>query len=417
MKKLEVRFTRSPDDSMPVGTLAEDHGRVVFEYAPDFLATGLNLSPFQLPLEPGLFEHRDREFGPLLGVFDDSLPDGWGRLLMDLHFRSLGRNLAEIGPLDRLAWLGTRTMGALTYHPPASRDARDTGVFDLNELARQSWEILTGSAVDVLPQLLRAGGSPGGARPKVLVGYNPDSGNVISGADDLPEGWEQWIVKFLSNEDRPDAGAVEVAYSLMACSAGIDMPPTRLFETTKGDRFFGVKRFDRDGNRRYHVHTFGNLIHSNFRIPSADYADLLKATSFLTRNHQDVLRAFRRMAFNVLAHNRDDHVKNFAFLMDDLIGSAGSGKGGDWSLSPAYDLSFTAGPGGEHSMTLAGEGRNPTRSHMLKLAEQADVSRRDADAIIAEVQDAIARWPAYAVNAGVGTDTAQWIAQSLPRLR
>jgi len=409
MKKLEVRFTRSPGDSQPVGTLAEDRGRVYFEYTTDFLATGLNLSPFRLPFEPGLFEHRDRDFGPLPGVLDDSLPDGWGLLLMDRHFRSLGRNLAEISPLDRLAWLGTRTMGALTYHPPASRDDSDASVFDLHDLARQSQEILTGSAVDVLPQLLKAGGSPGGARPKVLVGYNPDTGDVISGEDDLPEGFEHWIVKFMAKEDNPDAGAVEYAYSLMAREAGIDMPPTRLFETAEGDRFFGIKRFDRDGNRRYHVHSFGNLIHSNFRIPSADYADLLKATSLLTRNHQDVLRAFRRMAFNVLAHNRDDHVKNFSYVMDD--------RSGDWGLTPAYDLLFTPGPGGEHTMTIAGEGRNPARPHMLKLAEQADVSKREAIAIIDEVQAAVGTWPEHAANAGVSKAAAEQIAQALSQLR
>ena len=408
MKKLDVRLTRSPDDSMHVGTLAEDRGRVYFEYAADFLATGLNLSPFRLPFEPGLFEHRDREFGPLPGVFDDSLPDGWGLLLMDRHFRSLGRNLAEISPLDRLAWLGTRTMGALTYHPPASRDDSDASVFDLHDLARQSQEILAGSAVDVLPQLLKAGGSPGGARPKVLVGYNPDTGAVISGEDDLPEGFEHWIVKFMAKEDSPDAGAVEYAYSLMARQAGIDMPPTRLFETAKGEHFFGIRRFDRDGNRRYHIHTFGNLIHSNFRIPSADYADLLKATSLLTRNHQDVLRAFRRMAFNVLAHNRDDHVKNFAFILDD--------KNGDWALTPAYDLLFTPGPGGEHTMTIAGEGRNPNRPHMLKLAQQAEISKREATVIIDEVQAAVGNWTDHAAQAGVRQTTADQIAQSLPQL-
>ena len=171
MKRLEVRFARNPDESLRVGELAEDRGRVYFEYDAEFLATGLNLSPFRVPFEPGLFEHRDREFGPLPGLFDDSLPDGWGLLLMDRHFRSLGRDLAEIGPLERLSWLGGWTMGALTYHPPADRENVDVSVFDLHELARQSQEILSGSAVDVLPELLRAGGSPGGAGPKVLVGF------------------------------------------------------------------------------------------------------------------------------------------------------------------------------------------------------------------------------------------------------
>jgi serine/threonine-protein kinase HipA len=409
MKKLDVCFTRSPGNRLVVGILAEERGRVYFEYAADFLATGLNLSPLRLPFEPGLFEHRDREFGPLPGLFDDSLPDGWGLLLMDRHFRSLGRTLPEISPLDRLSGLGTLTMGALTYHPPTDRQDSDAGVFDLHHLAGQSQAILAGSAVEVLPELLRAGGSPGGARTKVLVGLNPDTGDVRSGEDDLPDGFEHWIVKFAADADSRDAGAVEYAYSLMAREAGIDIPPTRLFETSEGDRFFGARRFDRDGNRRYHVHTFGNLIQSNFRIPSADYADLLKATSLLTRNHQDVLQAFRRTAFNVLAHNRDDHVKNSAFRLDDTTG--------EWGLTPAYDLLFSAGPGGEHTMTLAGEGRNPGRPHMLRLTEQADVSKREAVAILGEVQAAVTHWPDYAAQAGVSMVVSQQIARSLPDLR
>lgn len=407
MKKLDVQFTRAPGESLPVGTLAEDRGRVYFEYRPEFLDTGLNLSPFRLPFEAGLFEHTDREFGPLPGLFDDSLPDGWGLLLMDRCFRSRGLNPAEVSVLDRLSWLGTRTMGALTYHPPAQCEDLDADVFDLHDLARHSQELLAGDAVDVLPQLLRAGGSPGGARPKVLVGFDPTGGRIVSGEDDLPDEFEHWIVKFSARTDSPDTGAVEYAYSLMAADAGIDMPTTRLFETSEGDRFFGVKRFDRDGNRRIHVHTFGNLIQANFRIPSADYADLLKTALLLTRNHQDVLRAYRRMVFNVLAHNRDDHVKNFAFILDAAAG--------EWTLSPAYDLTRTTGPGGEHTMTLAGEGKNPDRSHMNQLARQADISQKDADRIFNEVKSAITNWPDHAATAGVSPTNTNRIAKSMNR--
>lgn len=393
MKKLTVCFTRSPGEFLPVGILAEDRGRVYFEYDPEFLTTGLNLSPFHLPFGGGLFEHTDRQFGPLPGVFDDSLPDGWGLLLMDRHFRSRDLNPTDVSVLDRLSWLGTCTMGALTYHPPTIHENVDASVFNLHNLAHQSQEILAGTAKEVLPQLLRAGGSPGGARPKVLVGFNPVTGKIISGEDNLPEGFEHWIVKFNAKNDTFASGAIEYAYSLMAADAGIDIPTTRLFETSEGDRFFGVKRFDRDGNRRFHVHTFGNLIQSNFRIPSADYADFLKAASLLTRNHQDVLQAFRRMVFNVLAHNRDDHVKNFSFRLDDQTN--------EWSLSPAYDLLYTPGVGGEHTMTLAGEGRTPGRSHILKLAGQVNVSRQDAERIISEVQSAVSQWSNYAVQTGV----------------
>jgi serine/threonine-protein kinase HipA len=405
MKKLEVRFTRNPQESLPVGTLADDEGRIYFEYAPEFLATGLNLSPFRLPFEPGVFEHTDREFGLLPGLFDDSLPDGWGLLLMDRHFRKIGVEPASVSPLDRLSWLGTRTMGALTYYPPTEREDVDASVFDLHDLARQSEEVLSGQAADVLPQLLIAGGSPGGARPKVLVGFNPATGEVVSGEDDLPKGFEHWIVKFPARSDLADAGAVEYAYSLMARAAGLIVPPTRLFETAEGDRFFGTKRFDRQGNQRRHVYTFGNLIQANFRIPSCDYADLLKATRVLTRNHQDLLRAFRAMVFNVLAHNRDDHVKNFAYVLDDTTG--------EWALSPAYDLLFSSGPRGEHTMTLAGEGRRPGRLHVLRLGEQADIRTREAATVIEEVGDAVSRWAEFADQAHVSPASREQIGTAL----
>ncbi|MBI3298182.1 MAG: type II toxin-antitoxin system HipA family toxin [Elusimicrobia bacterium] len=405
MRKLSVRFTRTPAESLAVGTLASERGRVYFEYDRGFLASGWNLSPRRLPFEEALFEHRDLEFGPLPGLFDDSLPDGWGLLLMDRHFRSLGKRPAEIGPLERLAWLGTRTMGALTYHPPAESGAGDAAALDLAELARRSQQLLAGDAGEVLPQLLRAGGSPGGARPKVLVGVQGE--RILSGVDDLPEGFEAWLVKFPARADLADAGPVEYAYALMAAAAGIDMPPTRLFETAAG-RFFGVKRFDRDGNRRFHVHTFGNLIQSNFRIPSADYADLFKAASALTRDHRDVIRVLRRMTFNVLAHNRDDHVKNFAFVFDDARS--------EWNLSPAYDLVYAAGPGAEHTMTLAGEGKNPGRAHILRLAETVGVARPRTATVIDEVRAAVGRWEEFAREAGVSAAGMREIASSFPKL-
>ncbi|MBF0104329.1 MAG: type II toxin-antitoxin system HipA family toxin [Deltaproteobacteria bacterium] len=393
MKTAEVRFTRDVGKSVAVGRLADDNGRIYFEYSPETLKLGLNLSPFRLPFEDGLFEHTDKKFGPLPGLVDDSLPDGWGLLLMDRHFQNLRMDLAGISPLHRLLWLGTRTMGALTYHPPIDRKNVDPHAFDLHDLALRSQKILSGSSHEILPQLLLAGGSPGGARPKVLVGVRGK--DLISGADDLPEGFEHWMVKFFAKEDPEDIGAVEYAYSLMAGAAGIDMPPTRLFETSEGGRFFGARRFDRDGNRRCHLHTFGGLIQANFRVPSNDYADLLKVTLLLTRNQKDVAQMFRRMVFNVFAHNRDDHVKNFSYIMDDTTG--------EWTISPAYDLMYALGPGGEHTMTVAGEGKNPGIAHMLELAKRAGIPQKDAKAIIEEVRSAISQRSKFAARAGVGS--------------
>jgi serine/threonine-protein kinase HipA len=388
VKTLEVHF-----QGRQVGQLLEHEGRVYFEYLGEWLKTGLNLSPFRLPFKSGLFEHRDRQFGPLPGLFSDSLPDGWGLLLMDRHFRRLGRDPATLGCLDRLAWLGVRTMGALTYHPPAQAGPDGGGPFDLEALARQSQELISGRSIEVLPQLLRAGGSPGGARPKVLVGFKAQGEELLSGADELPPGFEHWLVKFPSGEEDADAGPVEYAYSLMAKAAGLEMPRTRLFGTPGGGRYFGVKRFDRIGARRLHFHSFGNLIQSDFRIPSCDYLDLLRVTSVLTRDHGEVLKAMRCMAFNVAAHNRDDHVKNFAYLMDDGTG--------EWGLSPTFDVSFNPGPGGEHSMTVAGEGKAPGSGDILKAAGARDISRAEAMVIMDEVRAAVARWPEFAGEAGV----------------
>ncbi len=391
MKKLEVRLVHGPGDERVVGRLAENQRQVFFEYDAEFLRDPLWLSPFKLPPQAGLIQHRDLDFGPLFGLFDDSLPDGWGLMLMDRFFRQRGSGLSEVSPLDRLAYLGSRTMGALTYHPPSDPASGNAAMIDLHAASEASRQVLAGSSQEVLPQLLRAGGSPGGARPKVLVGVHDDT--IFSGEDDLPLGAEHWIVKFTSREDPPDAGPIELAYSEMARAAGISMPRTRLFETEQGDQFFGVERFDRHQNQRTHMHTFGNLIHTDFRIPSCDYQQLLEVTQVLTQNHQDVVECYRRMVFNVLTHNRDDHVKNFAFCMS---------RAGEWCLAPAYDLVYAPGPGGEHSMTIAGEGKEPARDHLLRLAGPVSLSNRDAESIFDQVAAAVGGWMEHASRAGVG---------------
>lgn len=406
MKKLTVKLRRKPDDELVVGTLAEQNRQVYFEYDVGFIESGLQLSPYKLPLSPGLIEHREHAFGPLHGVFDDSLPDGWGLMLMDRHFRREGIDPRTLSPLDRLGYVGDRTMGALTYHPSREVEAGDQ-LLDLVKLGINAEEVLEGEAAEVLPELMRAGGSPAGARPKVLIGVQDK--RIISGEGDLPEGYEHWLIKFAAKEDVGDAGPVEYAYSLMARAAGIDMPETRLFEVGEGKdqrRYFGVKRFDRaPGNRRYHVHSFANLIHTNFRIPSVDYADLFKVTKALTRNHADVVRLFRLMVFNVAAHNRDDHAKNFAFILNDEVN--------EWSLSPAYDLMYASGPGGEQTMTVNGKGLDITEADCMVLAEKAGIKLRQAETIIAEVNEAVGRWEEFAREAGVSRSAAKEIARNL----
>ena len=389
MKKVEVRLQLSRGNSRLVGHLAEANRKLYFEYAAEFLKSGLWLSPFKLPLRAGVFEHKDHDFGSIFGLFDDSLPDGWGMLLMDRRFRKMGMNPRTVSPLERLAFMGSKSMGALTYHPCSQEEPEDAEALELDKMSEEVQRVWQGSVEDVLPQLLQAGGSPGGARPKVLVGVKANE--LITG-DVLPEYFESWLIKFTSPQDDPESGLVEYVYSLMAKEAGLEMPNCRLFESSKGDRFFGVKRFDQQGGDRFHVHSLGNLIHSNFRVPNCDYSDLLKVTKVLTKNHQDLLKAFRQMVFNVATHNRDDHVKNFSYMLDPQKG---------WALTPSYDLTFCEGPGGEHSMTVDGEGVQPSRVHIDKLAKQFGVKKADCTAIVDEVLGAVSKWGALAKDCGM----------------
>lgn len=404
MSKLEVRLSFAEDDERRVGELLGDRGRIFFEYDAGFLQDPLWLSPFKLPPRPGLIEHRERDFGPIFGLFADSLPDGWGLLLMDRFFRQQGRSAREVSVLERLAYLGTRTMGALTYYPPSHPADRDPQILDLHDMARASEAVIRGDASEVLPWLLRAGGSPGGARPKVLVGVRGDE--IVSGEDVLPQGFDGWMVKFPSPQDVDDVGAVEMAYARLAGEAGVEMPETRLFSTPRGGRYFGVRRFDRDGPRRVHVHTFGNLIHADFRLPSCDYQDLLNVARRLTRRQADVRQTFRRMVFNVAAHNRDDHVKNFAFLLDER---------GEWRLAPAYDLIYAEGPGGEHTTSVAGEGRAPKRRHLLQLAEGAGLLGSEAEAMIDETVAVVSDFERHARQFDVAASVRGQIGGALER--
>lgn len=402
MRKLEVRLHWG-DEPVVVGMLAEQDRRVYFEYDRTFIASGLPLSPFKLPVRPGLFEHVERNFADVFGVFNDSLPDGWGLLLMDREFRRRGLTPANLSVLDRLAYIGTRGMGALTYHPPSAPAEETRRWIDLGEMARQAERILEGSAEDVLPELRIAGGSPGGARPKVLVGVHPD-GHVITGTAELPEGYRHYLIKFPAKEDVVDIGAVEAAYALMAQEAGLRVPPTRLFETRDGNRYFGAERFDRAGQRRLHMHTLSGLLHANHRVPSLEYEGLLKATMLLTRDQRQVEEAFRRMAFNVFAYNRDDHVKNFSYLFD---------RSGEWSLAPAYDLVFSEGPGGQHTMAVAGQALHPSEDDMLRVAGDCDVQVGRGREMIEQVREAVQQWPRFARITGVSRATERRIGKVL----
>lgn len=265
-----------------VGRLAIRDRVIYFEYDSVYIERGLDLSPLRLPLRSGVQEGDLRLFEGLPGLFNDSLPDGWGRLLFDRSAREQGILADSLSPLDRLAHVGARGMGALTYMPDYT-DAPEQTDIDLDALAQNAQSVLHGSASDVLEKLLSLNGSSAGARPKALIGVNPDTLDITHGEDELGAGFEPWLVKFANTHDGLDAGAIEYVYAAMARKAGIDIMPTLLFPAEIGAGYFATKRFDRDKDVRFHTHTVCGLLHSDFRTPSLDYQDLLTLTLHLNR--------------------------------------------------------------------------------------------------------------------------------------
>lgn len=390
------------DRRVAVGRLANYRGQVFFEYDQAFLDLGIQISPFKLPVQRGAIPCEGSVFEGLFGVFNDSLPDGWGRLLLDRAVQAHGIAHQRLTPLDRLAHVGEHAMGALLYTPDYSSRSEDEEYLDLTKIEQEVNKVLEGEPTDLLHELLELGGSSAGARPKILVGYDREAGRLIHGAIQLPDGYDAWMVKFPSSLDQQDIANIEYAYSLMAKAAGLDMPPTHLFEG-KGDKaYFGVKRFDRVGHQRVHMHTAAGLLHADHRIPSLDYENLMRAAMALTKNMAEVQKVFRLAVFNVLAHNRDDHSKNFSFLMDST---------GNWTFAPAYDLTFSYGPGREHSSMVMGEGRNPGGAELRQLGEKFQV--QNPGQVIEEVRGAVARWEEFATTAGVSKSSMQIIKKTL----
>ena len=384
-----------------VGRLAFKDRQILFEYDASFLASGTEISPITLPLRPGVSIADTTIFDGLHGVFNDSLPDGWGRLLLDRTVEKYGVHRGQLNPLDRLAYVGRHGMGALSYEPELGQQNADSARLALDKLAEESAAVLAGENEEVIEELLRLNGSSSGARPKIVAQVSTGKKRIIHGRQELQPGFAHWMIKFPSSQDVRDVGAIEYAYSLMAKDAGLEVPETHLFRT-KTNRYFGTKRFDRDLDARIHMHSLGGLIHADHRSPSLDYDMVLRVTLALTRNLQDAERAYALACFNVLAHNRDDHVKNFSFLLNAR---------NEWIFAPAYDLVFSYGPGGEQSMLVMGEGKNPGTAQLQALGRQHGI--KNAPEILAKVQRAVANWPRYAELADVSRKSTREIASKI----
>lgn len=376
--KLRISLRFASDRIVPVGELSENGRDTAFEFDTAFIGKGLNPSPFRLPVRTGLNVY-DRSGGmETFGLFEDSLPDGWGRRLVDTSFRKRQGRLPTV--LERLACVGQSGMGALVYEP-ADESLPPSEGFDLAALASNAMDFDAGNIEDVLPEIRRAGGSSGGARPKAFIGYNPATGEACAEREALPPSFEHWIVKFNTRAEGEHAGEKEFRWHQAAIAAGATMAPCRLIETRSG-RFFATRRFDRpDADERLHFATAAGLLHADFRVPGEEYLTLFRLTDALTRDYSAKVELFRRTTLNVFGHNRDDHLKNFGYLMD------GTGR---WTLAPFYDFTRADGPNGWHTLSIAGEGENPTESDLLRLADDAGLQNADARAVLADVRAAVA---------------------------
>ncbi len=350
-----------------VGTLASVERRLVaFEYDETWLIDGFSISPLSLPLQKKVFIPKIDPFDGVYGVFADSLPDGWGRLLVDRFMLKKGLNPFEVGNMKRLGIVADSGMGALEYRPAVELELLDASM-NLDEIAKECKHFLKKDETDKLDELFQMGGSSGGARPKVLMN--------IDG--------EEWIIKFPASYDCINIGEQEYRYSQCARACGIEMMETKLFQSSECAGYFGTKRFDRilDDNgsmKKQHMVSVSGLLETSHRIPNLDYNILMKLTWHLAEEFSEVEKLYRLMCFNVFAHNRDDHSKNFTFIYEDTVRQ--------WKLSPAYDLTYSSSLNGEHATTVNGNGINPGVNELLEVGENIGIKKSVQKDIIDQVR-------------------------------
>lgn len=413
MHKLNVIYC-GWGEHWPLGTLADTGQGVVFEFTPQAIQRGLQLSPLRQPLPRAgaavqAFKG-ETAFYDLPGFMADALPDGWGMLLMDRALRKAGRDPRQVSVLDRLALIGHRAMGALAFEP-AQDDVLPEEMLQLQTLAEEVAQMQVAmdgiaSADDALRHLMALGGSPQGARPKVLLDFNPGSGVMSSGMA-RTDGASPWLVKFPAGSEHREVSAIEELYARVARQGGMEMPSSHFFDLGKKHSAFGVQRFDRSvlhgKTLRVPLLSLSALLQADHRVPSLDYETLLLATLRITGDQREVAKAFERCVLNVLLHNRDDHSRNFAYRLDEQ---------GLWKLSPAFDLTYSFGPGGEHATSVAGHGKNITRSHLLQVAKQGGVDRKQAVRSIDHWVDVVRGLPAQVQDLPIRKTSLQGLVQT-----
>lgn len=410
-----------------IGAVSWDAGRGVgvYQYDPAFPSAGIDLSPFEMPVRerPYGFPALGESFMGLPGLLADSLPDRFGNRLIDVWLAETGRSLDSFNPVDRLCYVGTRGVGALEYQPAIPRADRrgELALAQLVDLANRVLDErnrLSGRLDDreALDDILSVGTSAGGARAKAVLAWNPDTGEFRSGQVDTKAGFEHWILKFdgiAGNRDRELAdplgyGRIEYAYHLMALAAGIEMNECRL-HGEGGRSHFMTRRFDRDAaGGKVHMQSLAGLRHFDYNDAGAhSYEQAMETIRGLGLGTGAAEEQYRRAVFNVVARNQDDHVKNISFLMNGA---------GEWRLSPAYDVTYAYNPRGpwtgRHQMSLAGKRSGFERADLLRFAETSGLKAPRAARVIGEVLEAVADWPRFAVEAGVGERDARRIRKT-----
>ncbi len=407
-----------------VGALSWDEDRRLasFQYEPDYIHAGLQLSPLLVPLNSSIFQFSDlvdtKTFKGLPGFIADSLPEKFGNRLLDTYLAKHGRHIEELNPLERLCYVGTRGMGALEYQPDnESRNLNDPIPLQVSDLVKIAQNVLKDRQGltanldnDGIETLITVGTSAGGAKAKAVIAINDKTNDVLSGQAKVPKGYEHWLLKFdeIDNEEHASSrqiGRIEYAYSEMAYEAGINMMECRLL--MDGDKaHFMTRRFDRvDGNSKVHAVTFAGMAHADRDPPgNAGYERLFQTIRDLGLTQSDLNETYRRMVFNICSRNQDDHTKNHAFLM---FGD------GSWQLAPAYDLCFSYKAGNkyieQHQMSCNGKRDDFELDDLLQAAKAADVKRPHD--IIKEVESAVANWSTHADNAAINESHAKEIGR------
>lgn len=416
VRKLNVHRRFSDGSKHKVGELAQNQQGIFFQYDDQYLADFHTLSPFTLPFESSLNLGSGQPHQGLQGVFADSLPDGWGLLLMDRVFRQQGILPHQISPMDRLAFIGERGMGSLSYTPAMDHTSRDDHLLsDIALLGQEAQQIFEGETDDILPVLAQAGGS-GGARPKVSVWLDQDNTRYVSTQPQIH--LSPWLVKFTS-KSLPlghEESLCEALWLTLAKRTGLTTPQWQLIHDTGSSgakAWLALKRFDCSGKRsdnqslqgRIHMHTLCGLMDADFRQPSMDYEDLLKVSQVLCQNPVVAQEQFARAMFNLFAMNQDDHTKNWSFLMDDY---------GCWSLAPFYDVTFSPTPYNQHMTAYGGYGAQPPLKVIQKLAKQANFANwNQARQVIEQVVDSVQRWSKQAKLFDIKPETQKLIGKQL----